>query len=149
MQIIGCGNVDRGDDRAGILVAERLRDLGFRAEIHTGDALALLDRWPSDEDVIVVDAVVMGMPHGTIRVWDVGSAGAELPDFAADAAVSSHGFDIAKAIELGGALGKLPAHLRIYGIEGRQFERGAGVSPAVLGAIDSAVQRILAEVRFP
>jgi hydrogenase maturation protease len=47
-----------------------------------------------------------------------------------------------KAIELGRALGKFPARLRVYGIEGRQFERGALISPAVLAAIDSVVTQV-------
>jgi len=149
MKIIGCGNRDRGDDQAGIVVARRLRDLGFEAETHSGDALALLDRWRSDDDVIVVDAVVSGAPLGTIRLWDVAPLGEELPDFAADGAVSSHAFDIRKAIELGRTLGKLPSRLRIWGIEGRQFERGARISPAVLGAVDLVIQRIRSEVPFP
>jgi len=149
MQIIGCGNVDRGDDGAGIFVAKRLCELGIRTEVHAGDALALLDRWCSDDDVIVVDAVVTCSAPGTVHVWDSGLAGSGLPNAARDAAISSHGFDIAKAIELGRALGKFPARLRVYGIAGQRFERGAKISPAVLAAIDAAVQRIRAEIPNP
>ena len=36
MLVIGCGNLDRGDDGAGVRVAERLRKLGFDARILTG-----------------------------------------------------------------------------------------------------------------
>ena len=35
MLIIGCGNRTRGDDGAGVLVAERLRKLGIEAEMRT------------------------------------------------------------------------------------------------------------------
>jgi len=148
-KIIGCGNRHRGDDQAGIVVAERLRELGFEAEVHTGDALALIERWRSTEDVIIVDAVMTGASPGTVYVWDSSLPGSGLPHVAGDAAVSSHGFDIAKAIELGRALGKFPARLRVYGIEGQQFERGARISPAVLAAIDSVVTQVSAEIPLP
>jgi hydrogenase maturation protease len=140
MKIIGCGNPDRGDDGAGAVVAERLRDLGFEAEAHTGDALALLEKWRANDDVIVVDAVLTGAPAGTVHVWESG-----LPSPAGGGAVSSHGFDIGKAIELARTLRKLPARLRVYGIEGRQFEPGASVSPEVGRAIEIVVQRIATE----
>ena len=130
MRIIGCGNRDRADDQAGILAAERLRHLGLETEIHTGDALALLDRWTSTDDVILIDVVVAGALAGTICVWELTPGKSGLPAIAGDAAVSScDGFDIAKAIELASALGKLPKRLRIFGIEGARFDRGAALSP--------------------
>ena len=140
MKIIGCGNPDRGDDRAGVLVAERLRGFGIDAEIHTGDPLALLERWSSDEDVIVVDAIMTGAAAGTVRVWDCRPQHA-----ASDASVSSHGFDIGKAIDLARALERLPARLRVYGIEGRQFDAGANTSPEVELAIEVVVRQITTE----
>ena len=126
MKIIGCGNPDRGDDGAGLLVSERLRELGLNAENHTGDPLALLERWGADENVIVVDAIMTGAAAGTVRVWD-----RQLPHVSGGLAVSSHGFDIGKGIDLAQALNRLSARLRVYGIEGRQFERGASISPEV------------------
>jgi hydrogenase maturation protease len=145
VRIIGCGNGDRGDDQAGIVVAERLRGLGFEAETHVGDALALLEHWESQEDVILVDAVVTGASAGTVRVWELAS-GEGFPHFEGSAGISSHGLDIAKAIELGLVLGKFPARLRIYGVEGRNFDRGTDISREVLRAIDSVVESISAEV---
>jgi len=43
--ILGCGNPDRSDDAAGILVARRLRELGIPAEEFIGDAPELIDAW--------------------------------------------------------------------------------------------------------
>lgn len=146
MKIIGCGNADRGDDQAGIVAAERLRELGLTAEVHCGDALSLLDQWRTDDDVVLIDAVVTGAPQGTVRLWDTGLPGQDFPNAVGGLAVSSHGFDIAKAIELARALGKLPVRLRVYGIEGQQFDRGAKISPAVENAIDLVIQQILAAV---
>ena len=137
MKIIGCGNPDRGDDQAGVVVSERLRELGFQAETHTGDPLLLLERWRADDDVILVDATSSGAPSGTVQVWE-----RELPSVPGSAAVSSHGFDLGKALELARTLNLLPARLRVYGIEGRQFDPGAEVSPEVSQAIEQVVQRI-------
>jgi hydrogenase maturation protease len=137
MKIIGCGNPDRGDDRAGVLVAERLREEGFEATTHVGDSLALIEAWRSTDDVVVVDAVMTGAPAGTVHTWD-----SRPPRIAGSTPVSSHGLDIGKVIELAETLGRLPGRLRVYGIEGRQFDPGSNISPAVEGAVTSAVRRI-------
>ena len=73
MLIIGCGNRDRGDDGAGILVAERLRELGIEANTRSGEAVDLIEAWKSADDVIVVDAVVTGAPVARCRHGTVGS----------------------------------------------------------------------------
>ena len=146
MKIIGCGNQDRGDDHAGIVVAERLRELGFDAETHSGDALGLIEKWSSDDDVILVDAVVTGAKPGTLQVWNFSRSGSGTVKFAEGATVSSHGFDVAEAIELGRALHRLPSRLRIYGIETEQFDHGTEISEPVRGAILQAVERIRAEL---
>ncbi|HTR25616.1 MAG TPA: hydrogenase maturation protease [Terriglobales bacterium] len=135
MKIIGCGARNRGDDQAGLIVAERMRELGFEAEAYTGDPLRLLDSWSADDDVILVDAVQTGAPAGTIHIWD-----GDIPR-SAESAVSSHGFDISKALELARALHRLPASLRVYGIEGLNFSQTQGLSPEVLGAIDTAIRQ--------
>ena len=136
MKIIGCGAPNRGDDQAGLAVAERLRELGLDAQPYTGDPLALLDRWSSADDVILIDAVQTGAPAGTLHLWD-----RDLPRAAASA-VSSHGFDIAKALELAQALNRLPARLRIFGIEARNFTQTSDISPEIQRAIAAAVQQI-------
>ena len=70
MLILGCGNPDRSDDAAGVLVARRLRELGIPAEEFGGDAPALIDAWSGWADVIVVDAMKSGASPGTIKIWD-------------------------------------------------------------------------------
>ena len=70
MLIIGCGNRERSDDGAGILVAERLRELGIDAEMRTGEAADLIEAWKGADDVIVVDTVMTGAPVGTVQAWD-------------------------------------------------------------------------------
>jgi hydrogenase maturation protease len=142
MLIIGCGNRERSDDGAGILVAERLRELGIEADTRIGDAADLIEAWKGAEDVIVVDAVVTGAPVGTVQAWD-----GRQPLASIKATASTHGLGVAEAIELAHVLDRLPARLRVYGVEGRRFEPGSGISPEVQRAVEEVVQRIIADVR--
>ena len=70
LRVIGCGNTDRADDGAGILVARRLRELGLDALEHAGDGFALLELWHGSDDVVLVDAMSSGALPGTVSVWD-------------------------------------------------------------------------------
>lgn len=141
MLIIGCGNRQRSDDGAGILVAERLRDLGIPAETRRGEAADLIEAWRGANDVIVVDAVVTGAPVGTVQAWD-----ARQPLGSVRATPSTHGLGVAEAIELALVLQCLPARLQVYGIEGRRFEPGVEISPEVQRAIEDVACRIIARL---
>ncbi|HYL34388.1 MAG TPA: hydrogenase maturation protease [Bryobacteraceae bacterium] len=141
MRIIGCGNTDRADDAAGLLVAQRLRELGLDAIEHSGDGFALLDLWHGSDDVVLVDAMVSGAPPGTVSVWD-----GSIP-VCASFRCSSHMFGPAEAIELGRALDRLPRRIRIYGIEAAQFEHGAAPGSEVLAAVDRVVSELALDAR--
>lgn len=146
MLIIGCGNRDRGDDAAGILVAEKLRDLTAEAdnvtiEFCSGEATELVELWSTDDEVIVVDAVAGDAPAGTIHRWQ-----SDIPATTRSASASTHGFGLREAIPLAQIMGRLPKSLQIYGIEGRQFEVSAGISPEVQRATEQAAQEIRAEI---
>jgi hydrogenase maturation protease len=142
MLILGCGNRQRGDDGAGILAAERLRALGIAAQVCSGEPSELMDAWSGAQEVILIDAVVTGAPAGVVHVWD----GPRLPVFGTSAG-STHGLGVAQAIELARALDCLPARLRVYGIEGKQFEIGSSVSFQVQCAVEEVVQRIATQVK--
>ena len=141
MLIIGCGNRQRSDDAAGILVAERLRELGIEADMHSGGAADLIEAWTGADDVIVVDAVMTGAPVGTVQAWD-----GRQPLASVRTNASTHGLGVAEAIELAYVLDQLPIRLRVYGIEGRRFELGAEISPQVQRAVEEVVRRIVVNV---
>ena len=143
MRVIGCGNSDRGDDAAGILVARRLAELGVDAIEHSGDGFALLELWHGSDDVVLVDAVVSGRAPGLVSVLDPVSQPLTSQDFGC----STHGFGPAEAIEIARALGRLPTRIRIYGIEAAQFEPGSTASPEVLGAIHRVVNDLACMAR--
>jgi hydrogenase maturation protease len=140
MLVIGCGNRLRGDDAAGILTAERLRELGVPAQICGGEATALIETWEGAQDVIVIDAVVTGVLPGTLHIWD-----GRQPLPSCFSVASTHGLGVAEAIQLARVLDRLPARLRVWGIEAGQFDLASDVSPAVRQATEQAALDIAAE----
>lgn len=143
MLIIGCGNRERSDDAAGVLVAERLRSLGVAAQVRSGEALGLIEAWAGADEVIVVDATISGAAPGAVRVW----SSDELPLLAGSrASASTHGLGVAEAVQLAQTLGRLPRRLWIYGIEGWHFALDGEVSPPVRRAVEQVVQQILTQV---
>jgi hydrogenase maturation protease len=141
-RILCCGNRDRGDDAAGILVAEELKDQGIPVEVCSNDAFELIESWNDATDVLIVDAVLTGCRPGTIHSWD-----SQLPDFDDELAFSTHGFGLREAIRLSRLLGRVPVHLRIRGIEGQQFEIGNGVSAPVRKAATKLARELATEIR--
>ena len=140
MQVICCGNPNRADDSAALLVAQQLRESGIQAEIQPGDALDLIESWDETDDVIVVDATVTGAAPGTVRVWD-----GTLPEQVVTGSASTHGLGVAEAIYLAEILHRLPKHLRVYGIEGKEFRPGEQISPEVRDAAYKVAKQIAVE----
>ena len=141
MQIIACGNPDRGDDGVAFLVVERLRELGIEALgaktiTCTGEATALLNAWEDDDDLILLDAVVTGAPVGTIHHWD------GIPPTTSRPSPSTHGLGVAEALRLARALDRVPKSLQVYGIEGAQFDHGSPPSPQVKAAAEGLARQI-------
>jgi hydrogenase maturation protease len=139
LRIIGCGNLDRGDDAAGLLVARRLQALGVEAVEQSGESASLMDCWSGFEQVILVDAIAPGGRPGHISVWNAHAG--KLPKDVL--ACSTHAFGVREAVELARAMDRLPENFFIYGIEGKQFSVGSPLSPEVEHAVGSVVQQLL------
>jgi hydrogenase maturation protease len=140
--LIGAGNELRRDDAAGLEVARRLRGReGLEVREARGDLSGLADLWTRRSRVVVVDAARSGAPAGTIHRFD--ATRQRLP--AALSRGSTHALGVAEAIELARALGRMPARLIVYGIEGRDFSAGEGLSDGVATAVEEAAARIAAE----
>jgi hydrogenase maturation protease len=144
--VIGVGNPYRRDDAAARLAVRRLRD-GAPEEISVrefdGEGTSLLAAWQEADLVIVLDAVSSGAPPGTVRRFD--AADGPLP--AAVLRDSTHAVGVPEAVELARALGRLPARLIVYGIEGADFAAGEGLSPDVERGLDILIARILDDIR--
>jgi hydrogenase maturation protease len=72
------------------------------------------------------------------------ASGAEAVLSAAALRSSSHAFGVANAVGLAAALGRLPARLEIFAIEGEDFSLGEPLSPAVTRAVDALAERLAA-----
>jgi hydrogenase maturation protease len=144
--IIGLGNQYRRDDAVGLIVARRLKE---RAPEHvqvleeSSDGVALMESWKDADAVILIDAVHSGAEPGIFRRLDAHrqSIPAEFSH------CSTHAFSTAEAIELARALGQLPPRLIVYGIEGKIFEAGLGLSPEVERAVRKVVECVLGDLR--
>jgi hydrogenase maturation protease len=136
--IIGCGNLDRGDDAAGLLVVRRLRQLGVEAQEQNGESLKLIETWRGAQNVVLIDTVVTGRRIGKVTIWDATTD----PLVGDPFHCSTHAFGVAGAVELARILGWLPSSLRIYGIEGKRFKIGTPPSPAVLRCVEQIAQQI-------
>lgn len=142
-RIIGCGNLDRGDDAAGLLVARRLRALGIEAEEQSGESFSLMECWQGFATVILVDAVCTDHAPGEVSIWDASTG--PLPKTALQC--STHAFGLYEAVELARTLDRLPDKLLIYGIEGKEFAPGTQPLAEVENAVGVVAEQIAQLVR--
>ena len=144
--VIGMGNPLRRDDGVGWRVARRVGALappGVEVRTHGGGGLGLMDAWEGVAAAVVVDALSSGAPAGTIARFDAGTR--PLPRHLR-ANRSTHDLGLGDAIEVARALNRLPGRLVVIGIEGSDFSRGRGLSRAVEGAVERAVEAVSMEI---
>jgi hydrogenase maturation protease len=146
--VVGVGNEYRGDDGVGLVVARRLRkalDPAVTVLEETGDGLALMAAWKGADLVIVIDAVGSAGQPGAVCRLD-----ARLQStVAAPSACSTHAISLMEAIQLARALGELPPRLVVYGVQGKSFELGTGLSAEVAKAVPEVTKLVLQEIGRP
>jgi hydrogenase maturation protease len=143
--VIGVGNPYGGDDAVGPIVSQRLKERvpGHVSVIeHTGDGAALMELWKGAPEVIVVDAASSGAAPGAVHRFEAHAAPLPAKVFRH----STHAFGVPEAIEMSRALNQLPPRLIVYGIEGRNFAAGAGLSPDVESSLPIMIERVLKEI---
>jgi hydrogenase maturation protease len=143
--VIGVGNPLRGDDGAGVVVAERLVGRvpeGVEVVACDEEPSRLIEAWSGADAAVIVDSVASAAGAGTLHRFEAGEA--PIPAYAFRS--STHAIGIADTIELARALGKLPPRVRVYGVEGEDFETGAPLSPAVEEAVAATVNAVLADL---
>ncbi len=140
IRIIGCGNLQRGDDAAGILVVHRLRELGIDAEEAGDEILRTMTVWKPEEHVILVDAAQSDASPGTVLRFQP----EDLTRHVRALRFSTHGIGLADMVGLADALGRLPQRLSVIGIVGANFAAGAKLTPAVREAIEDVAAELAA-----
>ena len=146
--VIGVGNEFRHDDAAGLEVVQGLRARAGAAGIalgeQEGETLALLEQWDGTDAVVLVDAIRSGVPPGTIHRVEVTS---QAIPASLRSSTSTHAVGIGEAIELARTLDRLPGRVLVYGVEGRRFDAGRGLSQEVEAAIGPLSDAVLATAR--
>jgi hydrogenase maturation protease len=143
--VVGVGNALRGDDAAGLAVADQLRGCvpaGVEVVSCYLEPSRLIDTWAGAASAVVVDAVASGGEAGTLSRFDASEAAVPARAFRS----STHAFGVGEAIELARALGRLPRRVVVYGIEGSEFAAGGGLTASVQAAVERAVPAVLGDL---
>lgn len=151
--MIGIGNAYRGDDRAGLYVAQLLKErlkqneenkLLSKIEIQesNGEITELMERWQGFSQVIAVDAMASPNSPGEIMRFAVHEAPLPAETFQ----YSTHGLSLAEAIELARAMKQLPSYFILYAIGANNFTAGKALSPEVAEACHKVSKEILKEL---
>lgn len=143
--VIGVGNIDRGDDGVGLLVAREVARLGLAGVDvveSQGDVSQLLELFQRYRTVFAIDAICSGNREGTILCFEANAA--PLPQNFSSG--STHALGLAVAIDLAQTLRQLPPRLLVLGVVGHDFAVGSRRSAPVEMAIPEVVARISKEI---
>lgn len=142
--VIGCGNLLCGDDAVGPTLVQRFRDRGVPAGIDcfdaATDAISVIDAMRGMTRVLFVDACISGAAPGTI----IERSGFDADDIP-PARIPLHSLRWSHAIAAARRMlgPDYPRSVTAWLVEGRAFEPGAPLTPAVDKAIDQLVTRLM------
>lgn len=150
--VIGVGNLFRRDDGVGWALVETLRghSAGVRLPRGTvlresaGDPAQLIDLWEEAARAVVVDACFPSAAcPGRVHRWCPSPGEVPPPE---EGRHSTHGLGLVHALRLADALGRPPAGLVVYAVEGADRSLGRGLTPAVAGAVRPLAERVAREL---
>jgi hydrogenase maturation protease len=141
--IIGLGNPLMGDDGAGVLALERLREeweLPAEVELVDGGTwgMNLLPLVESVRHLILVDAIRSGAPAGTLTVLER----RDLPRYFS-LKLSPHQIDLREVLALAELRGLLPENLVAVGIEPERVEMEMRLSPRVAAGLSKMIDLVV------
>ena len=143
--VIGIGNDFRRDDAAGLITVQRLKGIvGNKVLIQeqSGDGALLIESWKERERVVLIDAAQSGKTPGTIHRFEAD----KFPLPGKFLHYSTHQLGVNEAIELARTLKQLPQQLIVFGIEGKYFGPGRGLSPEVEQSIPELIDQVKSEI---
>jgi hydrogenase maturation protease len=144
--VLGLGNLLLSDDGVGLRLLEGVAGSAPAEFLDGGtQGLALLPYFAGRRALIILDAVALGAPAGTVHLL----TGASLR---AHRATTAHGSNALELLEVAALLGELPPSVTIIGIEPARIATGIGLSAEVECAVPEAVslaRRILESAIAP
>ena len=145
--ILGMGNPILTDDGVGIKIAKKLKEGNPDLEVtETSEAgIALLELIADYDKLIIIDSIKTGQgkPGELYKL--------ELEDLKPPMYFSSsHGIDIATAVELGQMVGyRMPKHISLYAVEIKDNSTfGEECTKEIEGSIPSIIKQIIEEERL-
>lgn len=143
--VVGIGNPFLQDDRAGVVVVERLEQdkVPCRTEVVYTVGFEVMDKIRGCERAIIVDACMLGNEPGAILDVTIDDI------FSTHALVNSHAITLGTTLKTGYLCfpEEMPADLRIMLIEVKDIkEFTQQMSPEVERAVDEVVERIKARL---
>jgi hydrogenase maturation protease len=145
--VFGIGNLFGCDDGVGLAVAQYLKKKvpnDVRVTEKYGDCTSLLDAWKGAATVILIDAIFSGAIPGTVYRFYPNVQ----PIPVRFLHHSTHAISIGETIELARATNRLPACLVVYGIEGKHFHTGIGLTTEVEAAVCKVGDSVLQDARL-
>jgi hydrogenase maturation protease len=147
--VAGIGNVLLGDDGFGVEVVGRLDPATMPEGVHVADygiagvhlAYDVLDG--GYESLIMVDAVSLNEPPGTLAIMQVHPDG-PTPDVGAAPAIDAHSLNPETVLATVKFLGAGLREAHVVGCQPSSVDEGIGLSAAVAAAVDEAVNLVRA-----
>ena len=144
--VVGIGNEFRRDDGAGPYLIRAYKDVfeaaGADVVVEENETLRLMQLWKESRAAFLIDAVRSNDKPGTVYRFD--ALKEKIPEewFS----LSTHQIGMTRLIELSRILKGLPEQLIIYGIAGKDFGFGRGISAVVRSAAQRVARRISKDV---
>jgi len=145
--VLGLGNLLLQDDGVGLSILEALRDkapqsmpgrLSDQVEMMDGgtQGISLLGRIEGRRGLLILDAIRLGDPPGTLHIFE----GADLPSILPPSATSGHEGNCGDLMRAAMLLGSLPPRIALVGLEPEVIRTGMGLSPQVRTAVPEAAE---------
>ncbi len=144
--ILGVGNLILSDEGVGVRVIERLQEaycLPEEIRVLDGGTLGLdlLYYLEGVENLLIVDAVEMGKPPGTL----IRMEGEEVPAFLS-IKMSPHQIGIPDMLFAAKLKDVYPSHVVLWGVQPMNLDVGMQLSPVVQAKVDVLIGKCLAEL---
>lgn len=144
--VLGLGNVLCGDDGVGVAAVARIqRRFRIPSAVAVEDGgtlgLALLARLQGVRDLILVDAVEIGAPAGTLVRLAGEAVGPAVRD-----RLSPHQVGVADLLEAARLIDVSPDRVVLLGVVPATTELGLGCTPAVRDAVPALVEAVVDEL---
>ena len=96
--------------------------------------ITLLPWMAGRQALLILDAIALGEPPGTVHVFE----GPDIPQ--ARPGLSAHEGNAGEMLAAAQLIGDLPEAVHLVGIEPDEIRTGTGLSPAVAGAVSRGVE---------